>query len=580
MINLSPDDERHKHVISVGQDFETPSPSILQPSFQSADMFKTANESMFMDYYDSESKALTFSLIKPRKQNVSTASSSPAKLVDSKVYQDPRAATVVKVDLHMASLLYTHTPKFLHQLSQCITEFKDYTMTMASSLKNVASEVAKGMVNKRQGDAMGKSYLGGSLSNFDQVPPFKMRRDFSLSDLGDSVLLDNASEVYACNESDSNMTILLHAKLETPVIVLPRTATSSEVLVANLGQITIRNQESLDITDDSFTFSPDNQFNDDKIYIDIRNMNLSSVDMNKVSRSDPINRNQANSVYTKMGAGVPIIYDTNIDLVINRVEADWTVINPSDTHLGGDLFPKPKTSLEVQDTQDVVDVSAIISTPLKLVLSKNVYEQLLQTVDNLTYNENDFKDNPPKIKVEKSVSKSRMTDREKGISPLPDRTSSPAIKPKPSKVEDNYTITKVKFEVPVFNVELRGDYGDGEQGMVDLKLFEFVINYEKNNPNTTSFDVALKSLEMDDLLESQTSSHRRLMVSSSKKEEADDLRLKYFLSTSCPDSTIVIPTPVMPHSLPSSFHKEKPFVRPGNKRQSSSPRAVPKEKTR
>ena len=116
----------------------------------------------------------------------------------------------------------------------------------------------------------------------------------------------------------------------------------------------------------------------------------------------------------------------------------------------------------------------------------------------------------------------------------------------------------VKFEVPLFSVELRGDFGEGEQGLVELKLHRFLLDYTKDNPATTNMQVTLKSLLMDDLLESVDSKHRQIMASkASRPQDFSEMEPHVFLSQSCPYNAIIVaPVPIMPPSLPSSFHND------------------------
>lgn len=42
-------------------------------------------------------------------------------------------------------------------------------------------------------------------------------------------------------------------------------------------------------------------------------------------------------------------------------------------------------------------------------------------------------------------------------------------------------ITKIIFEVFLFNVILKGDFDEGEKGFVDLELYNFLMEFEKSN---------------------------------------------------------------------------------------------------
>lgn len=49
------------------------------------------------------------------------------------------------------------------------------------------------------------------------------------------------------------------------------------------------------------------------------------------------------------------------------------------------------------------------------------------------------------------------------------------------KYEDFGMITKIVFEVFLFNVILKGDFDEGEKGFVDLKFYNFLMEFEKSN---------------------------------------------------------------------------------------------------
>lgn len=47
----------------------------------------------------------------------------------------------------------------------------------------------------------------------------------------------------------------------------------------------------------------------------------------------------------------------------------------------------------------------------------------------------------------------------------------------------------MSFAIPSFNVELKGDFGDGEQSLVDVSFHDFLLQFEKYNPNETKMEV-------------------------------------------------------------------------------------------
>lgn len=47
----------------------------------------------------------------------------------------------------------------------------------------------------------------------------------------------------------------------------------------------------------------------------------------------------------------------------------------------------------------------------------------------------------------------------------------------------------VNFQVPVFTVELKADFGSGEKGLVELSFRDFVMQYDRCNQFETLIQV-------------------------------------------------------------------------------------------
>lgn len=50
------------------------------------------------------------------------------------------------MDLHLGSVVYTHSSRLIDEVTCCALEFKLYVASLAASLKSAAAEVAKGIV--------------------------------------------------------------------------------------------------------------------------------------------------------------------------------------------------------------------------------------------------------------------------------------------------------------------------------------------------------------------------------------------------------------------------------------------------
>jgi vacuolar protein sorting-associated protein 13D len=248
---------------------------------------------------------------------------------------------------------------------------------------------------------------------------------------------------------------------------------------------------------------------------------------------------------------------------------------------GDNVFSPFVKDDSVDSVSSVLQLDGRLITPLKLALSKEVYEQILQTLDNITPTDDEGPLESPRsdVTVEGSgsghslsnVSEERESSIHSSVSALKldeSPLSASMIKDKSftakeiaTKPEENL-VFKAYFEMPIFNVKMTGDLGEGEQGLVDLKLEDFKVNFEKTDPWSKSIEISLQSLIMEDLLQEKDSKHRFLMVSTQKLQGAKPEDPKLHLSQSCPTAMIDIPVTTLPTSLPSSFHEENVFGSP------------------
>ena len=580
LLDLTPEGLRHQKVFSVGQDPLMDASSSFSNSYvrvPAPEMYKTAAESVFNEF-TTDNKALTFTLSRPLQESRSHSPTMPGF-----GYGGERSVEdVLDLTLRMASMCYTHSPRFLKELSLCADEFKDYMSRVATSIKHAAAEVAKGLVHKKS-DLLTTSFYGSSLSIDSPLPS---RRHYSVNEGTDDNALDQNEA-----EETSPFKFNIDAVLQTPVIVVPRTPKSSEVLVAHLGKISLHNDVNKS-TSTSYHHQhnvPNNyQRSDpkDRLYLEIRDMNLYSVNLDD---QKILGQNQNNGLsaymstlqmpqggaYSSTLQGMPILHDTVLELTIDKIEP--TFINTDTTvdfMLDEDLQPRDKHLL-LEKEPNIFEINGKIINPLKVVLSKQIYEQILQTIDNVTYNENEAQFSTATVvlediseekeTIEPSVSALKLNDTEKNIlsqataSKERVETSEPTVKP------DSMVTLKANFKLPILDIEMRGDFGEGEQGLVNIKLHDFLVHFEKSDPCVTLIDVELGTLFMEDLLQDENSEHRQLLASSvsvkHRESCASHAELRPYLSTSCPNSSISAPTPHMPPSLPSSFRRENVFTK-------------------
>ena len=273
--------------------------------------------------------------------------------------------------------------------------------------------------------------------------------------------------------------------------------------------------------------------------------------------------------YTKTSYGTPILHNTCVELsmVLGQMTPAVCVkfnMGVTDDDAADGVFPMhmhdDHPSMGSIASNEMLHVEGKVVTPLRLVLSKQVYEQLLQTVNNLAPST----DLTPTRSDSSTTLLADASDLSESASGATIGVSQSSSRDKLSNRSATPSVITVKFAMPVFNIQLTGDVGEGEEGFLDMEFKEFLVNLEKSDPYVTSVNISLRSLIVEDLLENADSKHRHLVMSygssrrtSSGSSDSDGRR---FCSTSCPTSMIESPLPPMPNSLPSAFDQENVFA--------------------
>ena len=471
------------------------------------------------------------------------------------------------VSVRMATLLYTHSPTFLKDLSQCLADFQDYMSGVGNSIRDAATEVAMGLVHHP--DKLSQS-LYGSMTGLDSPAP---------------KTVESAPGI-----ETKHVPLRLDAQFQTPVIFFPRAPKSSQVLVAHLGKIAITNSSHpVRMNFESTEFSFEEEQLEEKLFIEIRDMSMYSTDLEKQQKPKAAPQMSAKDQLTtsvfstpqpggfvRTSYGTPILHDTVIELSVEKLP---TALNQSleedelQFPVSQSLEPETKS---LKNIATLMQVTGRVVTPLKLTLSKHVYEQILNTLDNIAppddlpntgyssprpsvlpdiYELSESLD-PSLYSLDTEDSPTNDSEKQPDTSKHQERES-PNVSSSPS--QDSNLIIRANFEMPVFNILMTGDLGDlqGEQGLVDIKLQDFKVFAEKADPFTKTLEVELKSLLMEDLLQEPSSKHRLLLASF--KPEDPRKESQQYLSSSCPTNNIDMPEMSMPSSLPSSLYRENVF---------------------
>ncbi|KAH8379915.1 hypothetical protein KR009_008014 [Drosophila setifemur] len=206
--------------------------------------------------------------------------------------------TTCTFQMRMASASYTHCPRFLRDVNACITYFKRSLREFATSIGNKATDMAKEFVQQ--------------IRATEQTGPISPQR----------------------NRQDNWLDIII----SSPIIILPISNTSTNVLIANLGQISCSNSVKCD-SDESYT-------------IDIKNTYVYSLNMDE--RDYSFNVHPA-----KNKDAIPILHDTAITLHL---------------HAGYNEDDGPEKVL------DNFSIKGSMVEALKVSLNRKQYELLLECI--------------------------------------------------------------------------------------------------------------------------------------------------------------------------------------------------------
>ncbi|XP_065089816.1 intermembrane lipid transfer protein Vps13D isoform X2 [Ochlerotatus camptorhynchus] len=540
ILDLTPEGINHQRILSVGKDPLTDPPEIRQgPDLMT---------SLAQEVYGVPQKSTADGLREDRQA------------LSFCVSRDINA--VIDVRVKMASVWFIHCARFMQELSWCASEFKHYLKNLAKSIRDKATDMALGLVQSR-------SELTSSRPESIYNSPRRARRQRTVS-------LSKTQEVLL----NSEYTLKIDITLETPVLILPRSSSSPQVLVAHLGRITVSNTQELqdsssnesktnltttiineensveeqivynlsdldgvfdtleDENDSSrIRFAKENSMefidsviqNYDLYKIDIKNINLYSLDTTnrKGFRFSALPR--AEEFYSCKENAIPIIHDTIFSLEISR------------------------DTCEVDS--DGFNIFGCVVKPLRVSLKRQQYEQLLETIDNLFKIPKDLVRPPtetsvlekhPEIIEESSFNAYPITDKvRRGL------MYQSSFEERPSSLN-----LKLHFELPAFITQLNDNRNEPQ---IQISFRDFSVQFDKRNCYETHVKVSLRSLMMEDLLQPDTAKTRYMVVSSSQNDQSGR-PASSFASFSCPNLVGLLENvEELPNSLPTNFDDKTGF---------------------
>lgn len=322
----------------------------------------------------SDQRAFTFTLVIPKK-----GGQCPTIVLDAP--NDWNMDTVevlrnIQLNVHMASAQYIHTHRFLSELLLSAGDYAEYAAQFGESLRQAASHVAMGLVSKKRALAEGLDYLSSSFVTTGG------QEERSLGSRQGSILFESDTDVLqdSCDFVDNvplkpNRRVYSCITVDSPVVQLPKSSSSTEMLVAHLGKITIMNTHLIEIVEEeSDTGHLTGVEHDiDRLFVEIKDMSLYCLTMDtggsgrtsSSSTAEPFTGR--NILHSPKSNSVHILHKTAVELLIDRrSEEDVGALGMSQN------LQKP-----------TIQISGKVATPLKFELSTHSYHQLLDTIDNI-----------------------------------------------------------------------------------------------------------------------------------------------------------------------------------------------------
>ncbi|KAJ3586857.1 hypothetical protein NHX12_013249 [Muraenolepis orangiensis] len=464
------------------------------------------------------------------------------------------------LQLHMASLHYNHSAKFLKELSLSATEAED---TFRSVLKSAATKVSTVLATKT-------AEYSGMVSLFET--PLKRSRTqsqcwaYGYEDKEDVPEMEPESPL-----GTLLVKLTLDISIESPVVSIPRKPGHPELLVGHLGSILIQN------------FVTGQDAKGEKLQVMVKDIRLYSLSMSHLVMRKPtrnssagscsspshggLNLSQEEPQFTRhnffeslsRGKAFHILKDTTIQFTLEKVPIDK---DSQFTYLDLD---------ESYESSGLLRVEGKFVNPVQVFLCKPVYEQVLQTLDNLSLIE-EQRASPseppvPPPPTPSSTKPPRFPDPQGGLfarDPPSHGSLSYCSLSSPSPLQHHhhtaglqapsFTQVHATFRVEELQVQLTADLTQGSQGLVCLRFQDLEGDFTKDHPQALAVQLALRSLLMEDLLEQNPESkHKHLMVSRGAPK-ASAFCPKEYMSQSCPTASSAM-YPAMPRSLPAHMEE-------------------------
>jgi vacuolar protein sorting-associated protein 13D len=372
----------------------------------------------------------------------------------------------VTVVAKLAALHYLHTRTFLNELQLCVSDFRHFTLELATSLRTAAAGMAMGIVGQKESLKGGIDYLSKSFAG-------------DTADETDGQFDDDTFD--GIGEVEISTKVYLHIDIGSPVVLLPRASDSGEMFIAHLGHITASN---------NFIHDDAEEEEMDRLAVTVKDMHLFSCHI------DTTEWEQESSMQLSLSSNVKqeeILHDTTLELEIDRTVKPVTPLAEQHSTLSD------QNETDCSPSVSPLSVSGKVTTPLQVTLSKHVFKQALATLDFLTDNKAKDELTKPTVKSESGQDdiSSAVNEQGSGFQPL----------------VGSFTIPKVSVILRGVVASNQADVLTDERDIVEVSLEQFSLQAQKQERFITQLQVKLRGLLVDDLLQSQDTNLNHILSS-------------------------------------------------------------------
>ena len=424
----------------------------------------------------------------------------------------------VTLRLSVPSIHYTHSVNFVYEMEMFVSDFKFYSSKLAESMRSAAVGVAKGFVSKESHLARGLNRLHSSFGYTSMTS----RNSFTQQEDGGEG--EEIEEIDGEVDRKVADRIFLKVFVQSPVIVLPSSLANYKCLVAHLGRIVVENEfipEDLVNTTQQFDLAE--SLNTTSLLLDTSSpeverltLTVSNISLHATQSKEGrewLETAQSEELSLSPDSCFKVLKESSISVQIDKRLSKGGWNDSTDMELSDNASLLSEGSASEQAKADIV-ITGRICNSLLIVLPKEVFDQIRSTLKH------GIRRKPSSSSLRRSKSFQSKTSPQSSVSEKrPHKTVSFASAPTQSKGNMASTsMPKVyaSFSLPRLSLELHQTLDEKKRSLVYVSLDDFSLRCHRLDPHVTAFDVALKSIVIEDLLQPKDSEYRNILASSVK----------------------------------------------------------------